>query len=116
MTTKSTRVDKARQQAAAKVDAVMKDVEQRFLAFGPERDRSESGSDVKAFRAKVEAASREASPAATKTLLGLLKTGEALIKTLDKRAGELFWAHRRVSLRADINAALAAALLDIGKL
>ena len=68
MTTKNAPVDKARQQAIAKIDAVMKAVDDGFKTFGPDRDKTESAGDVKAFKAKVDAARRDPSPAATKTL------------------------------------------------
>jgi hypothetical protein len=116
MTTKNAPVDKARQQAMARIDTVMKGVDEGFKVFGPEREKTESAGEVKALKAKVDAASKDPSPAATKTLLGLAKTGEALIKTMEKRAGEMFWAHRRVELKASVNAALAGALLDVGKI
>ena len=116
MTNKNAPVDKARQQAVAKIDAVMKDLDERFKMFGPERDRSETAADLKAFKAKVDAAAKDPAPAATRTLLGLVKTGEALAKTMDKRAGELFWANRRASLKDSVNAALAGALLDVGRI
>ena len=85
MTTKNAPVDKARQQVIAKIDTVMKAVDEGFKVFGPERDKTESAGEVKAFKAKVDAAKRDPSPAATKTLAALVKTGEALVKTMEKR-------------------------------
>jgi len=116
MTTKNAPVDKARQQAIAKIDTVMKAVDEGFKAFGPEREKTESAGDVKTFKAKVEAAKRDPSPAATKTLMALVKTGEALVKTMEKRAAEAFWYYRRIELKNKVSAALASALLDIGKI
>ena len=116
MTTKNAPVDKARQQAIAKVDAVMKQVDEGFLNFGPQRDKTESARDVKAFKAKVDAARKDPSPAATKTLTALVKEGEALLKTMEKRWSESFWAYRRKELKGQVNAALAGALLDVGKI
>jgi hypothetical protein len=115
MTNKNAPVDKARQQAMAKVDAVMKQVDESFKILGADRDASVTA-EVKAFKAKVEAAAKDPSPAATKALLGLAKTGEALVKTLAKSISETFWHFRRIELKASVNAALAGALLDIGKL
>ena len=117
MTTKNNApVDKARQQAIAKVDAVMKQVDESFKIFGPERDKTTSAPDVKDFKAKVEAARKEASPAATKTLLALVKNGETLLKTMEKRQAEAFWYYRRRDLKDKVSAALAGALLDVGKI
>jgi hypothetical protein len=116
MTTKNAPVDKARQQAIAKIDTVMTAVDEGFKAFGPEREKTESAGEVKAFKAKVEAARRDPSPAATKTLATLVKTGEALVKKMQKRWTEGFWQSRRVELKGSVNAALAAALLDVGKI
>jgi hypothetical protein len=116
MTTKNAPVDKARQQAIAKVDAVMKQVDESFKIFGPERDKTTSAADVKDFKAKVDAAKKDASPAATKTLLALVKTGETLLKTMEKRQAEAFWYHRRRELKDKVSAALAGALLDVGKI
>ena len=116
MTTKNAPVDKARQQAVAKVDAVMKQVDEGFLNFGPERDKTETARDVKAFKAKVDAAKKDPSPAATKTLTALVKEGEALLKTMEKRWSESFWYYRRKELKGQVNAALAGALLDVGKI
>ena len=45
-----------------------------------------------------------------------MKTGEALVKTLEKRGADDFWAYRRIELKASVNAALAGALLDVGKI
>jgi hypothetical protein len=116
MTTKNAPVDKARQQAIAKIDTVMRAVDEGFKAFGPEREKTESAGDVKTFKAKVETAKRDPSPAATKTLMALVKTGEALVKTMEKRAAEAFWYYRRIELKNKVSAALASALLDIGKI
>jgi len=116
MTTKNAPVDKARQQAIAKIDTVMTAVDEGFKAFGPEREKTESAGEVKAFKAKVEAARCDPSPAATKTLATLVKTGEALVKKMQKRWTEGFWQSRRVELKGSVNAALAAALLDVGKI
>jgi len=116
MATKNAPADKARQQAMAKIDTVMKGVDEGFKVFGPDREKTESAGEVKAFMAKVDAAAKDPSPAATKTLLGLVKTGETLVKTMEKRAGEMFWANRRVELKGSVNAALAGALLDVGKI
>jgi len=116
MTTKNAPVDKARQQAIAKVDAVTKQVDESFKSFGPERDRTTSAPDVKDFKAKVDAARKDASPAATKTLLALVKTGEVLLKTMEKRQAEAFWYYRRRELKDKVSAALAGALLDVGKI
>ena len=116
MPTKNAPVDKARQQAIAKIDTVMKAVDEGFKAFGPEREKTESAGDVKTFKAKVETAKRDPSPAATKTLMALVKTGEALVKTMEKRAAEAFWYYRRIELKNKVSAALASALLDIGKI
>jgi hypothetical protein len=115
MTNKNAPVDKARQQAMAKIDALMKQVDDSFNILGADRDKGVTG-EVKAFKAKVESAAKDPSPAATKTLLGLAKTGEALLKTLKKCISETFWHLRRIELKASVNAALARALLDIGKL
>jgi len=115
MTNKNAPVDKARQQAMAKVDALMKQVDDSFNILGADRDKGVTA-EVKAFKAKVEAAAKDPSPAATKTLLGLVKTGEALRKTLKKCISETFWHFRRIELKASVNAALAGALLDIGKI
>jgi hypothetical protein len=116
MTTKNAPEDKARQQSIAKIDTVMKAVDEGFKAFGPEREKTESAGDVKTFKAKVETAKRDPSPAATKTLMALVKTGEALVKTMEKRAAEAFWYYRRIELKNKVSAALASALLDIGKI
>ena len=115
MTTKNAPVDKARQQVIAKVDAVMKAVDEGFKVFGPERDKTESARDVKAFKAKVDAARSDPSPAATKTLAALVKTGEALVKTMEKRQAEDFWRYRRLELKDTVSAALAGALLEVGR-
>ena len=116
MTTKNAPVDKAKQQAIAKVDAVMKQIDEGMLNFGPERDKTESGRDVKAFKARVDAAKKDPSPAATKALLALVKEGEALLKTMEKRWSASFFAFRRHELKGQVNAALAGALLDVGKI
>jgi len=115
MTNKNAPVDKARQQVMAKIDAVMKEVDDAFNILGADRDKGVTA-EVKAFKAKVEAAAKDPSPAATKTLLGLVKTGEALRKTLKKCISETFWHFRRIELKAGVNAGLAGALLDIGKI
>ena len=59
-------MDKARQQASAKIDAVMKQVDESFKIFGPERDKTTSAADVKDFKAKVDAARKDPSPLATR--------------------------------------------------
>ena len=115
MTNKNAPVDKARQQVMAKIDAVTKEVDDAFNILGADRDKGVTA-EVKAFKAKVEAAAKDPSPAATKTLLGLVKTGEALRKTLKKCISETFWHFRRIELKAGVNAGLAGALLDIGKI
>ena len=109
-------MDKARQQASAKIDAVMKQVDESFKIFGPERDKTTSAADVKDFKAKVDAARKDPSPLATKTLLALVKTGEALLKTMEKRQAETFWYHRRRELKDKVSATLAGALLDVGRI
>jgi hypothetical protein len=55
MTTKNPPVDKARQQAMAKMDRVLKDLDEQLGIFGPDRDRTEASKEVKALKAKVDA-------------------------------------------------------------
>jgi hypothetical protein len=116
MTTKNAPVDKARQQVIAKIDTVMKAVDEGFKVFGPDREKADFAGELKAFRAKVEAAKRDPSPLATKTLTALVKTGEALVKMMEERWKETFWHYRRIELKNKVSAALAGALLDVGKI
>jgi hypothetical protein len=116
MTTKNAPVDKARQQVIAKIDTVMKAVDEGFKVFGPDREKADFAGELKAFRAKVEAAKRDPSPVATKTLTALVKTGEALVKMMEERWKETFWHYRRIELKNKVSAALAGALLDVGKI
>jgi hypothetical protein len=109
-------MDKARQQVIAKIDTVMKAVDEGFKVFGPDREKADFAGELKAFKTKVEAAKRDPSPAATKTLLALVKTGEALVKMMEKRWNEAFWHYRRIELKDKVSAALARALLDVGKI
>ena len=116
MTNKNAPVDKARQQAVAKIDAAMAEVEETFKGFGDTPARAEAAGELKALKGKIDAAKKDPSPAATKTLLAQVKAAEALRKAMWKTLSESFWVNRRAELKAKIGADLAAALLAIGKI
>jgi hypothetical protein len=116
MTNKNAPVDKARQQAVAKIDAAMAEVEETFKGFGDTPARAEAAGELKALKGKIDAAKKDPSPAATKTLLAQVKAAEALRKAMWKTLSESFWVNRRAELKAKVGADLAAALLAIGKI
>jgi hypothetical protein len=115
MTNRNAPVDKARQQAIAKIDAAMDEVEQTFKGFGDTPARAAAAGELKALKSKIDAAKKDPSPAATKTLLAQVKAAEALRKSMWKTLSEAFWVSRRAELKTKVNADLAAALLAIGK-
>ncbi|MEP6739128.1 MAG: hypothetical protein ABJA61_02030 [Caldimonas sp.] len=108
--------DKARQQLLARIDKAMKQIDDALSCFQFDKDKADSAREAKALQAKIDATARDASPAATKTLAALLKTAEALAPTIRQRSYDMFARRRRIELQGQLNGALAAMLLDVGKI
>jgi hypothetical protein len=100
----------------ARIDRAMKDVDEALKGFNNDSDKSEQVKQVKALQARIDAAEHAGGPAAIKTLTTLLKAAEALAASIRQRSYDLFASRRRTELHAQVNGALAGALLDVGKI
>ena len=116
MNTASAPAGKATQQLVTKIAKADKAIDDALLCFGSDKAKSEFEKEAKALRARVEAARRLTGAAAVKALTPLLKAAEALGPRIFAASTEMFAKRRREELFARVNAALAGALLDIGKI
>jgi hypothetical protein len=116
MPEKKAPVDKARQAADARLAAARKAVAEALQGFGTSPERAESAKEVAAWKAKADAAAKDAGPAATKAVDALCKAGDKLAAAIRQRSYDAYAKGRRVELKGQVNAGLASALLEIGKL
>ncbi|MCE9659742.1 MAG: hypothetical protein K8R60_14370 [Burkholderiales bacterium] len=108
--------DKATQQLLTKIATADKAIDEALLCFGSAKEKAEPEKEVKALRARIDAARRLSGAAAAKALTPLLKEAEALGPKIFKASTDLFAKRRREELFGQVNGALAGALLDIGKI
>jgi hypothetical protein len=108
--------DKATQQLLVKIDKADKAIDEALKCFGTNGAKAEFAKEAKILRDRIAAARRLAGPAAVKALTPLLKAAEEMGPRIFTASTELFARHRREELRGQVGAALAGALLDIGKL
>ena len=108
--------DKATQQLLAKIDKADKAIDEALKCFGTAAEKAEFAKEAKVLRDRIEAAKKLAGPAAVKALTPLLKQAEEMGPRIFKASTDMFAKRRREELRGQVNAALAGALLDIGKM
>ena len=108
--------DKATQQLLTKIDKALEAIDEALKCFRSDDLKADYVKESKALRARIDAARRLAGAAAVKALTPLLKAAEELGPRIFKAAGDGFAKERREELRGQVNAALAGALLDIGRI
>ena len=108
--------DKATQQILAKIDKADKAIDDALKCFGTTDLKTPFAKEAKVLRDKIEAAKRLSGPAAVKALTPLLKAAEEMGPRIFTASTDAFARSRREELRGQVNAALAGALLDIGKM
>jgi hypothetical protein len=108
--------DKATQQILAKIDAADKAIDEALKGFGSNESKAPFVKEAKSLRDKIEAAKQLSGPAAVKALTPLLKAAEEMGPRFFQASLDAFAKRRREELRGQVNAALAGALLDIGKI
>jgi hypothetical protein len=93
-----------------------KAIDEALKCFGSDPAKTEFAKEAKVLRDKIDAARRLAGPAAVKALTPLAKAAEEMGPRIFKASTDLFAKRRREELRGQVNAALAGALLDVGKI
>lgn len=107
---------KAHAAAVAKLDAALKALDEALAGFGQSAERAASVQEAKALRTRAAAARRVVGKAAVKPLLALAAEATKLAPVVVKRSQDAWLKQRRVELQGEVNAGLAGALLEIGKL
>ena len=107
---------KAHAAAVDRLDTALKALDVVVAGIGRSDVRAESAAEVKALRSRATAHRKTVGKAQVNALLALAAEAKKLEPAITRRWQEAWLKARRTELQGQVNASLAGALLEIGKL